>query len=90
MQRPEIEQLLPIRDPYLWIDEVIEISPTRIHARKHLGADLDVFRGHYVDFPVFPGAAAMRMCVSSGWPVDRPDASGHGGDCARDRSNEQR
>ncbi len=54
MQRQEIEALLPIGDPYLWIDEVVEMSTDRIHAQKHLHPDLDVFRGHYTNFPVFP------------------------------------
>ena len=56
MQRQEIEALLPIGDPYLWIDQVVEMSTDRIHAQKHLHPDLDVFRGHYTNFPVFPGA----------------------------------
>ena len=56
MQRDQIEALIPVREPYLWVDEVVEVTPTQIHARKHLPADLPLFAGHYVDFPVFPGA----------------------------------
>lgn len=53
--RPEIERLIPHRPPFLWIDEVLECSDRRLTARKHLAADLDVFRGHYPSFPVLPG-----------------------------------
>ena len=56
MNRQEIQALIPVRDPYLFIDEVVEISDKGIHARKQLAPDLDIFAGHYVDFPVFPGA----------------------------------
>ena len=56
MNRQDIQALIPVRDPYLWIDEVVEICDTRIHARKHLDPDLEIFAGHYADFPVFPGA----------------------------------
>jgi 3-hydroxyacyl-[acyl-carrier-protein] dehydratase len=52
----EFLRLIPNRPPYLWIDEVVEISETAIHARKHIPADLDLFEGHYVGFPLFPGA----------------------------------
>lgn len=55
LTRPEIERLIPHRAPFLWIDEVVECSDSRLVARKHLPADLDVFRGHYPDFPVLPG-----------------------------------
>ncbi|MFV0442762.1 MAG: 3-hydroxyacyl-ACP dehydratase FabZ [Planctomycetaceae bacterium] len=53
--REEIQQLIPHRPPFLWIDEVVEFSDTKLVARKHLSADLDVFRGHYPQFPVLPG-----------------------------------
>jgi len=56
MNREQIQAILPVRDPYLWLDEVVEISESRIHARKHLDPNLEIFRAHYVDFPLFPGA----------------------------------
>ena len=55
MDRDAIQQCIPHRPPFLWIDEVVEISDDRIHARKYLDPDLDVFSGHYPDFPVLPG-----------------------------------
>lgn len=55
LTRAEIEQLIPHRPPFLWIDEVVELSDARLVARKHLSPDLDVFQGHYPHFPVFPG-----------------------------------
>jgi len=55
LNREEIQQCIPHRPPFLWIDEVVEISEKRIRARKFLDPDLDVFAGHYPDYPVFPG-----------------------------------
>lgn len=52
----EFLRLIPNRPPYLWIDEVPAVSATTIHARKYLSADLELFQGHYVGFPLFPGA----------------------------------
>lgn len=56
MNREEIQAIIPVRDPYLWLDEVVEISESLIHARKYLDPGLEIFRAHYVDFPLFPGA----------------------------------
>lgn len=53
--RAEIERLIPHRPPFLWIDEVLEISDQKLTAQKLVPADLDVFRGHYPSFPVLPG-----------------------------------
>lgn len=66
MNRAEIEQLIPHRDPFLWIDEVVEQTDTRIHARKLLSPDLDVFRGHYPHFPILPGVLQLEAAFQAG------------------------
>ena len=66
MNRSEIEQCIPHRDPFLWLDEVTEISESRIVARKELRADLPVFQGHYPNFPVFPGVLQCEACFQAG------------------------
>ena len=66
MNRSEIEQCIPHRDPFLWLDEVTEISSSRIVARKHLSEQLPVFQGHYPNFPVFPGVLQCESCFQAG------------------------
>jgi 3-hydroxyacyl-[acyl-carrier-protein] dehydratase len=66
MNRPEIETLIPHRDPFLWIDEVVEISDRRIHARKQIATELDVFRGHYPHFPILPGVLQLEAAFQAG------------------------
>jgi 3-hydroxyacyl-[acyl-carrier-protein] dehydratase len=66
MNREEIERLIPHRPPFLWIDEVVEISPTNVHARKSLDPDLDVFAGHYPGFPVLPGVLVCEAALQAG------------------------
>ena len=65
MNTSEIKSCIPHRDPFLWLDEIIEISETRIVARKKLSADLPVFQGHYPDFPVFPGVLQCEACFQA-------------------------
>lgn len=66
MTRDDIQQLIPHRDPFLWLDEVVELTETRIHARKTLSPDLPVFSGHYPNFPVFPGVLQLEAAMQAG------------------------
>lgn len=66
LNKQEIEQAIPHRDPFLWIDEVIDVTAARLVARKFLDPGLDVFRGHYPDFPVLPGVIQCEMCFQAG------------------------
>ncbi len=66
MTRDDIQQLIPHRDPFLWLDEIVEQTETRIHARKHLSPDLPVFSGHYPSFPVFPGVLQLEAAMQAG------------------------
>ncbi len=60
-----IEDCIPHRAPFLWIDEVLELTDTRIVARKFLSPDLDVFTGHFPEFPVFPGVLQCEMAFQA-------------------------
>ena len=66
MNRDEIEQLIPHRDPFLWIDEVISSSDSKLSARKLVPADLDVFQGHYPGKPVLPGVLICEAIFQTG------------------------
>ena len=53
--RGEIEQILPHRDPFLLLDEVVELEPgARVVARKLVRDDEWYLAGH------FPGRPIMR------------------------------
>lgn len=66
MNAQEIQNCIPHRDPFLWLDKVLEIGEDRIVAEKHLSEDLPVFQGHYPDFPVFPGVLQCEACFQAG------------------------
>ena len=66
MNREEIEQVIPHRDPFLWLDEVVELTDKSIKAKKFVSPDLDVFRGHYPEFPVLPGVLACEAAFQAG------------------------
>ncbi len=66
MNRDEILRHIPHRPPFLWLDEVVSIDETTIHARTQIASDLDVFRGHYPDFPVLPGVLQCEAAMQAG------------------------
>ncbi len=66
MNTEEIKNCIPHRNPFLWLDEVTEITNELIVARKHLSPDLPVFQGHYPEFPVFPGVLQCEACFQAG------------------------
>jgi 3-hydroxyacyl-[acyl-carrier-protein] dehydratase len=65
LNRGEIEQCIPHRAPFLWLDEVISFNESRLHARKYLDPDLDVFSGHYPGHPVLPGVLLCEMAFQA-------------------------
>ena len=46
MNLDEIQQTIPNRPPYLWVDEVVSLDREQIHTRKHLNPELPVFAAH--------------------------------------------
>lgn len=56
LDRNAISSITRVRSPYLWLDDVVEMSHDKIVARKYLDPSLDLFNAHFTDFPVFPGA----------------------------------
>ncbi|MEW4487551.1 3-hydroxyacyl-ACP dehydratase FabZ family protein [Thalassoglobus sp. JC818] len=66
LDRDGIQKLIPHRDPFLWLDKVVEMDESRIHAQKVVDEDLDVFRGHYPSFPVLPGVLQCEAAFQAG------------------------
>lgn len=66
LTKQDIAALIPHRDPFLWVDEVVEITAQRIHARKSVDPACDVFRGHYPGRPVLPGVLLCEAAMQAG------------------------
>ena len=66
MPDPCFLEHLPHRPPFLWLDRVIEISTDTILAEKVVAEDLEVFRGHYPDYPIMPGVLLCEAVFQAG------------------------
>lgn len=67
LDREQIMEIIPHRDPFLLIDEVEELEPgVRAVAIKHIKPDEDWFRGHFPQHPVVPGVLIVEMLAQAG------------------------
>ena len=65
--RAEIEAILPHRDPFLLIDEVLELDPgERVLARKTVRPDEWYLAGHFPGRPVMPGVLIVEAMAQTG------------------------
>ena len=62
----EIERLLPHRDPFLFVDEIVEASNERIVAKYVFTENEFFFRGHFPEYPVVPGVILIETMAQSG------------------------
>ena len=60
INKESIKQIIPYEEPFLFIDNVLSLNKEQIIAVKDLTGKEDFFNGHFVDFPIMPGALTIE------------------------------
>jgi UDP-3-O-[3-hydroxymyristoyl] N-acetylglucosamine deacetylase/3-hydroxyacyl-[acyl-carrier-protein] dehydratase len=62
----QIQKILPHRQPFLFVDRIMEITEEGIVGVKNVSMNEDFFRGHFPDSPVFPGVIQIEAMAQVG------------------------
>lgn len=60
MKKEEIKQVIPYQEPFLFVDEVLEMEENRISGVYQTSEDDYYFKGHFVDFKIMPGVLVVE------------------------------
>ena len=64
--RDAIEQVLPHRDPFVWVSRVVACEPgVSITAELDVDPKLPLFAGHFPGHPVLPGVIIMEALAQT-------------------------
>lgn len=66
MNEVDFRSLIPHRPPFLFVDEVIELSEDRVVTTVRADPTAGFFAGHYPDNPVMPGVLICECAFQAG------------------------
>ena len=71
-----VMSILPHRDPFLLVDGVLEESESKIVAFRDIREDDPVFKGHFPDYPIYPGVLIIEGLAQAAGVLLMKEAQG--------------
>ncbi len=64
--KEQIKEIIPHREPFLFIDEIRDLGEDFITGVKFVTADEEYFKGHFPGAPVMPGVLQLETMAQAG------------------------
>lgn len=62
----EVRRAIPHRPPFLFVDQVVEITDRKIKATRRMDPGEAFFAGHYPGYPIMPGVLVCEAIFQTG------------------------
>lgn len=79
LNQEEILAIIPHRDPFVFVNEVLDLQEESITALYHVREDKDFFRGHFPTEKIMPGVLQLEALAQAGavLALSRSEFKGH-------------
>ncbi len=72
-----LKKIIPYKEPFIFVDKVVSLTESQVIAEKKVSKDEPALAGHFVDFPIMPGALLVEGLGQTGTLLVRYNLENH-------------